>query len=111
MMVARVQMQQVKAVNSIHCDWQFASLKVVFIPVSVTDGYTSDDLVTRQEMLSFQKLTRTTSDSKIAKNESHSGSDYLRDYFSKFDTSLAEIKGSMEKLAQSIRSVLMLLIK
>jgi hypothetical protein len=105
MMVAPVQMQQVKAVNSIHCDWQLASLKVIFIPVSVTDGYMSADLVTRQDMLSYQKLTRTTSDSKIAKDESSSGSDYLRDYFSKYDTSLAEIKGSMEKIAQSIRSV------
>jgi hypothetical protein len=106
-MLAFVQMQQLKAVNNIYCDWQFASLKVIFIPVLITDVHspnnTTADLVTRQEMQTFQKLTRTTSDSKIAKDESSSGNDYLRDYFSKYDTSLAEIKGSMEKLAQSIR--------
>ena len=99
-------MQQLKHLNSIHCDWQFGSIKVIFIPVLICGGKTLDmpdeELVTRQEMLRLQKMTRSTSDDTIAKGVSFE-KDSVKDYFSKFDSSLAEIKGSMDKLSQSIR--------
>ena len=109
-----MQMQQLKTVNGIHCDWQFASLNVIYVPVSIVDGYMSNnpaaELVTRQEMLNSQKMTRTSSDSQIAKDDVISNSGNVKDYFSKYDSSLAEIKGSMDRLTQSIKYVYQLFI-
>ena len=68
------------------------------------------ELVTRQEMLNSQKMTRTSSDSQIAKDDVISNSGSVKDYFSKYDSSLAEIKGSMDRLTQSIKYVYQLVI-
>ena len=103
-------MQQLKAVNCIFCDWQFASLKSIFIPVLPGDESALNNsdfqIVTRQEMLSFQKLIRTASDNQIAKDVPSSDNNSVKDYFSKYDASLAEIKGSMDQLEQSLRQVI-----
>lgn len=112
-----MQMQQLKSVNGIFCDWQFSSRSIIFVPISSADAskIPAAELATRQDMAASHNkaLPRTTSDSVIAKDSAASvssatctaGKDNLKDYFSKYDTALAEIKDNIEKLEKSMRQV------
>lgn len=114
------QIQQLKSINNIFCDWQFASLKVVFIPIAAGSSADSpitpcdsDTVMTKQEMLNLQQMTRTTSANHITSGTAAAAAAStapdkkktydIDSYFNRYDSSLAEIKDSVEKLSQSIR--------